>query len=348
MKPLFTLLLVLLAWSAQAQREYAVCDSSFYTLNADTTVIAGRYQLYLQTSSGVSLLHNFATSDTSDYIRDFDIARSDRWYVVTGKRTIGGPTTLFRSDDRGQTWVTDTSFYPVMYTSWGARLTYYNSINQMQRLGQDTLVLFIGYYQSALVYSVNGGNTWQFWFENLIVHYQGLLECDNHYFLYSFEGDAFRPWMFPFHKSLLFSPDTGTAWSSFSNNLHATCSGTSNSRCIYGPSSISRCSLYNYFVDTLASSCAMLPAYTSNSMLSESIISLAPNPSTGTTTIEVSSGIIAQLRITDALGREVIPEYHKASAQSWQINTTQLPAGMYLVQLITRDGRVAIRRLQVM
>lgn len=347
MRPFFTLMLVLCCCMAHAQREFAVCDSTFYPFNADSTIIAGRYRLYMQTSSGINMLHNFATSDTDVYIRDFDMARPDKWYVVTGLRYIGGPTTLYRSDDRGQSWVTDTSFYPVMYTSWGARLTYYNSINQMQRLGQDTLVLFIGYYQSALVYSTNGGNSWQFWFENMIVHYQGLLECDNHYFLYSFEGDAFRPWMFPFHKSLLFSPDTGTAWSSFSNNLHATCSGTSNPRCIYGPTSISRCTLYNYFVDTLASSCATLPAGIVETKQTANALTIAPNPATDNISIQWDGEVLSAVRITDAFGRTFSPPGYLSHNGVWRINTAQLPAGHYMIQAVSRYGLSATGRLLV-
>lgn len=347
MRPLFTLLLVLSWLGTHAQREFAVCDSTFYPYNADSTIIAGRYKLYLQTSSGISLLRNFATSDTNEYIRDFDIVRPDRWYVLTGQRYIGGPTQLYRSDDRGQTWVTDTSFYPVMYTSWGARLTYYNSINQLQRLGQDTIMLFIGYYESALVYSVNGGNSWQFWFDNLIVHYQGFLECDNYYFLYSFEGDAFRPWMFPIPKSLLFSPDTGGAWNSFSNILHARCSGTTNPRCVYGPTSVPRCNVYQFFVDTLASSCAALPSGLPETLQPTGQLSIAPNPAAENVAIQWNGEVLYTVRIIDAFGRTYAPPYVVTGNGLWRVNTAQLPPGYYMIQAISQYGSLASGRLLI-
>lgn len=341
------MLLVLSCLVTHAQREFISCDSTFYPYNADSTIIAGRYRLYLQTSSGISLLRNFATSDTDEYIRDFDIVRPDRWYVLTGLRYIGSPSQLYRSDDRGQTWVTDTSFYPVMYTSWGARLTYYNSINQLQRLGQDTIILFIGYYESALVYSVNGGNSWQFWFENQIVHYQGILECDDHYFLYSFEGDAFSPWMFSFPKNQLFSPDTGGAWNSSANILHANCSGTVNARCIYGPTSVSRCSVYQFFVDTLASACAALPSGLSEPKQPTNVLSIAPNPATENVTIQWNGEVLSTVRIIDAFGRTFYPPHIVSGNGNWRINTAKLPAGHYMIQAVSQYGLLASGRLLI-
>lgn len=66
--------------------------------------------------------------------------------------------------------------------------------------------MFMHYYESGIIYSTDAGNTWTKWFDNLIVHYQGMLTCNDRYYLYSFEGDAFRPWMFGFDKNLLLHP----------------------------------------------------------------------------------------------------------------------------------------------
>ncbi|MBK6400157.1 MAG: hypothetical protein IPF75_18370 [Bacteroidetes bacterium] len=71
------------------QREYNTCDSTQFILNNDTTIIAGKRNLYVYTSSVTSHLYDFSTSDTNQYIRDFDIVKPDLWFTVVGSRYIG-------------------------------------------------------------------------------------------------------------------------------------------------------------------------------------------------------------------------------------------------------------------
>jgi len=44
------------------------------------------------------------------------------------------------------------------------------SINDIHIIGTDTIILFIGYYQSAVIYSIDRGQNWQYWFEDLWAH----------------------------------------------------------------------------------------------------------------------------------------------------------------------------------
>ena len=112
MKSILSLLLFLaVATTCHSQREFNVNDSTFYVLDADTTIVAGARQLYLLTPGGLQTLRDFTADHPGQYIRDFDLVRPDLWYTVIGKPIIGDSTTLYRSTDRGASWARDTSFY---------------------------------------------------------------------------------------------------------------------------------------------------------------------------------------------------------------------------------------------
>jgi hypothetical protein len=330
-----------------AQREYNVCDSTFYPFNADTTVIAGKRMLYIQTPGGVTPIADFTTLDTNEYIRDFDIIKPDLWYTLVGRRYIGGNTALYKSNDRGQTWTLDTSFFEAtIYDTSFFDQTYYNSINQLQKMGEDTIVLFVGYYHSGLVYSVDGGNTWQEWFRNMIVHYQGILECDNYYFLYAFEGDAFSPVMFAFQKYLLFSSSSNGDWdNNVPTTYHPPCHNGNDQRCIYAPQSLSRCAQYHHFVDTLPDVCTQLLSVLNPDELIR--VTLSPNPTHDFIDVKIPlhSININELIVYDYLGRRIQPKIIKITGNTYRVQMSNYTTGIYTIVLNAGREVIASRFL---
>lgn len=341
-----TLLFILLFISTgtSAQREYGVCDSTFYTFNSDTTVIAGQRKLYLQTSAGVTLLSDFTTPDTAFYIRDFDIIKPTQWYTLVGKRNIGSETYLYQSADRGQTWTLDTSYYAAILNSPASNNYYNKSINQLQRVGEDSIVLFMHYYESGIFFSVDGGSTWREWFRNLQTHYQGFLECDNYYFLYSFEGDALRPFMFPIHKSKLFTNVGGTEWYMPNNSTHPRCIGMVNGRCIYASSSLSRCEVYNFFRDTLDGACATLPLAFNTATPEATRFNIFPNPAPGGSQISITTNRpVTNVRVLDYTGRQVDASFTKKGEGWYTVHIEERIGYIFTVIVTTPSGTFARR-----
>lgn len=347
MKLIVTLSLVFwcLLNTVYAQREYNVCDSTFYNYVGDTTIVAGKRHLYFLTTGGGQVqFADFTSSDTSEYIRDFDIVHPHLWYTLVGLRYIGAPTRLYKSVDRGVTWVQDTSFYLATRYHPTSANSYYNSINQVQYLGNETIVLLVGYYESGVVYSTDNGATWREWFRNLISHYQGILECNNKYYLYGFEGDAFRPWMFGFDKSLLFSPDTGGAWVSFANRYHPNCSGSVHPDCIYATPYLGRCGQYNYMKNYIDSMCTALSV---PEIAERKEPSVYPNPSNGRFEVVVKEGAVKGIRVHDMLGRVVKAEISTLGAGKRMVVMPTTAKGMYMVLISNTDGTVLTRRILV-
>jgi len=188
---------ILSCHNTAAQREFNVCDSTFYTFNSDTTIVAGKRQLYILSNSNLFPLFDFTTTNPDEYIRDFDILKPNLWYTVVGSRYIGSPTQLYKSINQGQSWDLDTNHFNASNVAFLSPAflspAFLRSINNVQHLGGDTIVMFMHYYESGIIYSTDAGTTWTKWFDNLITHYQGMLECDNKYYIFGYEGDAFRP-----------------------------------------------------------------------------------------------------------------------------------------------------------
>ncbi len=327
-----------------AQRDYNVCDSTFYNYVVDTTIVAGKRHLYFNTGGGLVQFANFISADTSEYIRDFDIVQPDLWYTLVGLRYIGSPTRLYRSRDRGMSWVEDTSFYVASRYHPTLAHDYYNSINQVQHLGNGTIVLLVGYYESGVVYSTDNGATWTEWFRNQISYYHGFLECNNKYYLYGFEGDAFRSWMFGFDKSLLFSPDTGGAWVSYSNRYHPNCSGSNHPDCIYGYPNISRCGQYSYMKNYIDSMCTALSV---PEITERNEPSVYPNPSNGRFEVVVKGAAVNEIRVHDMLGRAVQAETNTIGQGKRIVVMPNTAKGMYVVLVSNTDGTVWTRRVVV-
>jgi len=313
-----------------AQREFNECDSTFYSLNSDTSIVAGKRQLYILTNSNLFPLFDFTTTDPNEYIRDFDILKPNLWYAVVGSRYIGSPTQLYKSTNQGQSWDLDTNHFNADNVGLLSP-AFLRSINNVQHLGGDTIVMFMHYYESGIIYSTDAGATWTKWFDNLITHYQGMLECDNKYYIFGYEGDAFRPWMFGIDKSLLFTTDSAGAWNSFSNiSNHPRCSTSNDTiNCIYASTSLSRCATYNYFKSFIDSICT--PLVVPN--LEKEIFQIYPNPTEQFLTIKSPSSEPSRITIYNALG-EIATNYAvKKIGREINLDVTNQPQGIYFIRI---------------
>jgi len=342
-KLLLSALSFLLIHFCYGQREYALCDSTFYTYNADTTIVAGRKHLYYHTAAGLTLCRDFTTTDTAEYIRDFDIINPNLWYTLVGLKYIGGPTSLYKSTDRGATWTIDTTFYPATRYHPTNANSYYNSVNQLQHIGSDTIVLFVGYYESGLVYSTDGGTTWTEWFRNQITHYQGLLECGDNYYLYGFYGDAFRSWMFPFPKNMLFSANTAGAWISFANINHPNCSGSVHPDCVYVPNPYhdTRCGQYTYLKHYADSICPTVGIADGPVSAGGQSPVLFPNPTDGSFFITPAIAADARIRMFDFTGREIQVTITHTNDGKSAVSIEKVPKGLYTITISSPNGTTA-------
>lgn len=170
--------------SLNAQRNFYFFDSTNYKVSESLSLHASKYKLYATKNGNLQLLKDFKGQDTNYYIRDVDFFDEDHYLVLIGRNTIGFPTQLFVSKDAGKTWKEDTSFFSV---------SEHKSLNQLQVLGKDTLLLFDGYYQSDVLRSFDRGKTWQKWIASLIAHYFQVHFCSktNLYCMIGLPGDAF-------------------------------------------------------------------------------------------------------------------------------------------------------------
>lgn len=243
MKSLKYTLILFLITVAQAfafgQRQWGINDSTFYQINADTTVIAARYKLYLKVQNNISVVYDFTDLlDSTNFIRDFDFFDAKNWYVLVGSRYIGYTTRLYKTIDGGNNWAIDSSYIGKSNQ---------NSVNQVQVIDSSTIFLFDGYYFSRLIYSENMGHQWFFWFESPFAYYHGLFICEGRYYVYGFEGDAFNSYMFEIPDWLFLQTEV----SDFNSN----CPGSINPDCYYAPSNISKPEAYNLFKAELQEIC---------------------------------------------------------------------------------------------
>jgi len=343
-KYLLTLIICIFQIIAFAQREFGVCDSTFYNLNNDTTIIAGRHRLYLLANNSVAELQNFSTSDPDEYIRDFDIINPNLWYTVVGFKFIGLPTKLYKSTNKGQTWSLDTNHYNAS-NAQNLPQQFLKSINNLQHLNGDTLIMFMHYYESGIIYSTDLGQTWSKWFDNLIAHYQGMFFCNNKYYLYGYQGDGFRAWMFGFDKNLLFSSDSTGLWNSFNNNgYHPRCS-TSNdtTNCIYTSSNLSRCETYNFFKNKIENICSPLNLKS----IHKNDVNIYPNPSNGILFFDLnelltSSTNCVKIQILNFSGQIIYSAGNILSNHT--INTYNWNSGLYHVLIFDENQKLIISK----
>lgn len=334
---LFTLFLFLLTNKVKAQREFAVCDSTEYILNLDTTLVAGRYQLYLKSNNNIQSLYNFSTSNPDYYIRDFDIVKPNLWYAVIGSRYIGSPTFLYKSIDKGISWNIDTNHYKASNKRF-LGINFLNSINNLQHLRGDTLLMFMHYYESGIMYSCDLGKTWTVWFSNLISHYQGMFECSDKYYIYGYTGDAFPASMFGFKKELLFSSDSGGKWNSFNNNsYHPPCyNGADTFNCIFAQSNIGRCGFYYYFKNKINSICSSVGI----NEIENTTINIYPNPFSNKINYQ-SSNTVLSFKLMNVYG-QIIWQGPDLSNQ----NFSDVLPGVYYLQVYSENQIQSLKLLK--
>ena len=327
------LLLLLSPVTLLAQREYAVCDSTFHVLSVDSTLIAGRYALYLQTTTGTSLVLDFSVPDPDQYIRDFDIVAPDPCFTLVGSRYIGRPTTLWRSDDRGNSWQVDSSFCAAARNT-DPSPNYWNSVNQLQHFGTDTLTLFLGYYQSGVAYSLDGGASWTNWMQNLITHYHAIFQCDTTYYLFGLVGDAFRSWAFPIPHYKLFRNDSLVNFQVFGGTGdHPFCSN-GDSSCFFVPGNLNRCGQYHYMRDYIDSLCQLTTGIDGPDASDAKAPVVFPNPGYGFIEISLPNAWIGATIVTvlDPVGRPVLVERLRATSTA-PLDLRRFPAGTYFLRL---------------
>lgn len=325
MKSYLFLSLIFISSFSFGQREFGVYDSTFHILNADTTIVAGRNKLYFSSVAGTTLIQDFTTPDDRFFIRDFDIINDSVWYGIVGNRYIGDETYLYKTADKGASWSLDTAFY---MASRGLVSDNFNSLNQMQRLSEDTLVLFVGYYESGIVYSADGGDSWRPWFGNLIAYYHGLFKCGADYYLFGIEGDGFPSSMFRFADTLLFSPDTNGVWTHWtgSTSYHPACYDR-DTACIFAPNSISRYDQYRFHRDYIDSICSRATTIGVEHETSE--VNIFPNPVQQGNEVVIDPAHFTQptqYRIYNA-GGKLIEEGFVEN----KLNTSGLAKGLYLI-----------------
>ena len=276
-------LLSTMAINGQPIRQFDLCDSTAYTLDESTEIIAEKYSLYRKSQAALDLIYTFEMPFDSYYIRDFDIVAPDLWYTLVGDRTIGNETFLYQSTDQGENWQIDTSYYNALNTIPNDlnfdpfAPSYIKSINQVQRLGSDTILIFLGYYISGIVYSIDGGDNWTHWFANFPAHYHGLFECEEAYYLYQIEGDGFSGRMFPFEKDYLFRNDSLVNFDHLpSGSGHHTPFHLLNEPGVAYYASLSFCEVYDYLVDFVVENCEL--SVSTNEITLSAPFQTYPNP----------------------------------------------------------------------
>ncbi len=82
----------------------------------------------------------------------------------------------------------------------------------------------------------------------------------------------------------------------------------------------------------------------------EAVLNIYPNPAAGSCRIGIPASLKGErleLRVTDMLGRTLLTLRPAHAAREFVLNTAQLPAGMYHVQLVSGGGATAAGRLVV-
>ncbi len=186
---------VFFSFNCFAQRDYYFRDSTTYKIDSSLSYIAGKRILYKNQNGVITKVKDFSIpNDSTFYIRDVDFADDQKGYVLFGSMYIGVPSLLYLTTNGGLSFKLDTSYY---------RTSLHKSINQVQFLDKNTIVLFDGYYESSVIRSFDGGQTWKMWFKSLIAHYFQMYNCNNaKWYLIGVPGDGFSSYSFPIPDSL--------------------------------------------------------------------------------------------------------------------------------------------------
>jgi hypothetical protein len=317
MKPkLFLFFLAFIASTSQtwSQRNYYFFDSTSYSVSQDIKLIASKFKLYAQDGAQLKLLKDFKSTDTNYYIRDVDFIDRNNIWVLVGRNTIGYPTQLFKSVDGGENWSIDSSFYNV---------SEHRSLNQMQVLNKDTLILFDGYYQSDVLRSFDQGKTWHNWISSLIAHYFQLHYCQqkNSYHMIGLPGDAFSSVSFEIPDSV-WRNASNKNWYSGCHNKQPWCHRVSYGQNIWQVNFIQEHQLYIDSICENKSTSILEPHFGSNRE-----ILIYPNPAQKEVMIEYLKGETLEIYSLDGIfmGRQVVEN-------SGKVLIDFLPSGIYLIR----------------
>lgn len=342
----FIALIFVLSQSVKSQplRIFSFCDSTTYNLNNDTNIIAGRYKLYLKNLFNTTLLHNFHNGNSDYFIRDFDIITPNLWYTVIGSRYIGDLTKLYKSTNKGLTWTQDTAYFLAIDSSLlGSNLgfnpfdqLYYKSINQIQKIGTDTLLIFLGYYMSGIVYSTNGGSTWNHWFGNMPAFYQGMFKCENLFYLFQSEGDGFAGRMFSFQKQFIFRNDSIVNFNHLpSGTGHHPDFIANNVPGVLYYTNVNWCTFFNTLSNNVNNQCSST-TFIPDTDEKKVAVSVFPNPSSNVLNVKINVENLKKndmsIKLFDLFGNEVT-ESVILNENTTKIDISSLKSGLYFYKI---------------
>ncbi|MCF8253452.1 MAG: T9SS type A sorting domain-containing protein [Bacteroidia bacterium] len=318
-------LFVLMSNFTFAQRDYYHRDSTSYKVSDKLTYIAGKRHLYANKENTISLLKDFSVpGDTTFYIRDMDFITEQKGYVLVGRMYIGSETYLFKTEDGGSTFGLDTSYY---------NASQHKSINQVQFLNSQTIILFDGYYESGLLKSLDGGITWEPWFYSLIAHYFQMHKCQNGtWYVIGTPGDGFASYSFPLADSM---------WTI--KNLPNFMSGCHNSapHCIKvfrNGGSDRETDFIVKQIDTLSKICGLKTTLSEPIQANEILI--YPNPVSSNICL-IKNALHLNYQRHDTQG--ILHQQGTIPSNHHQLDLSQLPKGIYFITLGNHRQKILLQ-----
>lgn len=324
---IFIAVVGLFACHAFAQRSYSINDSTSYQLG-NTKITVGRHKVYHNVNEELTLIRDFTLADEPlYYVRDFDFIDADSWYVLVGSRYIGAPTQLYRTDDSGVSWELVVPFLPGL--SGGIDDTA-NSINQVQVL-DNRIYLFDNYYQSRVVYSDDGGQSWVLWFESFWSHWYQIYACGNDLYIHGMPGDGFRAYMTQIPASYFGGQNIQTVVPI------GGCHNGNTEGCYYAPANITVPEIYNHFKSVfetvICPNLGIEEAYFNS-------IQLVPNPAQNNLSIQgLDPSSAFQITLYNSLGQQMISISNRT-----EIDLANLSAGVYQLR-IEQHQRTLFRKM---
>jgi hypothetical protein len=314
---------ILLANGVIAQRDYYNRDSTSYKISEQKTFIAGKRNLYVIKNNELSHLKDFTVQgDSTFYIRDVDFIDENKGYVLVGRMYIGGSTNLYYTSDGGENFSLDTSYYSA---------SQHKSINQVQYLDNNTVILFDGYYDSGLLKSLDGGRTWETWFYSLIAHYFQMHKCQNGtWYLIGTPGDGFSSYSFPLADSMWSIKDLPSYWSGCHNSAPYCI------RVLRDGSSDRETDFIAKQIDTLTKVCGVKTSIAETIKKTE--VKIYPNPFFGKCWIE--NGKNKWYQLFDSKGGLLQKGYIEDNKM--ELDFSHFPAGLYFISIDQQYDKILV------